>query len=128
MTEQKNYYSILGLDNNATENDIKKAYRKMAAKYHPDKFATKSESEKKEAEEKFKEINEAHSVLSDPEKKRNYDQFGNPNAQFGGFDPFGGMDPFGMGGFGFMGNKQRVDKGEDIQVFKLLRPGRADAF
>lgn len=116
MAEKKNYYSILGLDNNATENDIKKAYRKMAAKYHPDKFATKSESEKKEAEEKFKEINEAHSVLSDPEKKRSYDQFGDPNAEFSGFDPFGGMDPFGMGGFGFMGNKQRVDKGEDIQV------------
>mgnify|MGYP002508590726 CR=1 FL=1 len=57
MAEKKNYYSILGLDNNATENDIKKAYRKMAAKYHPDKFATKSDQEKKDAEEKFKEIN-----------------------------------------------------------------------
>lgn len=121
MAENKNYYSVLGLDKNASDSDIKKAYRKMAAKYHPDKFATKSEQEKKEAEEKFKEINEANSVLSDPDKKRNYDQFGDPNGHSmnGGFDPFSDMDPFGMGGFGF-GNrfkqKQQVDKGENIEV------------
>lgn len=120
MIENKNYYAILGLDKNASEGDIKKAYRKLAAKYHPDKFATKSEQEKKDAEEKFKEINEANSVLSDPEKKRNYDQFGDPNgpSMSGDFDPFSDMDPFGMGGFGF-GNhfrQKQVDKGEDVEV------------
>lgn len=116
MTDNKDYYSILGLKKDASENDIKKAYRKMAAKYHPDKFATKSEQEKKDAEEKFKEINEANSVLSDPEKKRNYDQFGDPNGpSMNGFDPFEGMDPFGMGGFGF-GRQKMVKKGEDLQV------------
>ena len=116
MTDNKDYYSILGLNKNASENDIKKAYRKMAAKYHPDKFATKSEQEKKDAEEKFKEINEANSVLSDPEKKRNYDQFGDPNGpSMNGFDPFEGMDPCGMGGFGF-GRQKMVKKGEDLQV------------
>jgi molecular chaperone DnaJ len=121
MEENKDYYSILGLNKNASDSDIKKAYRKLAAKYHPDKFATKTEEEKKEAEEKFKKINEANAVLSDPEKKKNYDQFGDPNGPTmnGGFDPFSDMDPFGMGGFGF-GNrfrqKPQVDRGEDIQI------------
>lgn len=120
MGENKDYYSILGIERNASESDIKKAYRKMAAKYHPDKFATKSEQEKKDAEDKFKEINEANAVLSDPDKKRNYDQYGDPNGpkMGGGFDPFSDMDPFGMGGFGFRDTfrHQRVDKGEDVEV------------
>lgn len=120
MDKIKNYYSILGLEKNASEDDIKKAYRKLAAKYHPDKFATKSEEEKKNAEEKFKEINEAHSVLSDPEKKRNFDQFGDPNGPtMNGFDPFSNMDPF-MSGFGFGNNfnqqRRQPKKGEDVQV------------
>ena len=69
--EYKDYYKILGVDKNATPKDIKKAYRKLAAKYHPDK--TKSD---KAAEEKFKEVNEANEVLSDPEKREKYDTLG----------------------------------------------------
>lgn len=67
----KDYYKILGLDNKATTDDIKKAYRKLAIKYHPDKNAGN-----KEAEEKFKEINEANEVLSNPEKRKKYDELG----------------------------------------------------
>jgi curved DNA-binding protein len=69
--EYKDYYKILGVDKNATPKDIKKAYRKLAAKYHPDK--TKGD---KTAEEKFKEVNEANEVLSDPEKREKYDTLG----------------------------------------------------
>lgn len=67
----KDYYKILGVDKNATPDAIKKAYRKLAVQYHPDK--TKND---KRAEEKFKEVNEAHDVLSDPEKRKRYDEFG----------------------------------------------------
>ena len=78
----KNPYEVLGIDkNNFDEKELKKNYKKLCIKYHPDKFATKSEEEQKEAEEKFKEVNEAYQVLSDPDKKRQYDQFGDVNAQ-----------------------------------------------
>ncbi|HRE41450.1 MAG TPA: J domain-containing protein [Ignavibacteria bacterium] len=69
--EYKDYYTILGVDKNATQDQIKSAYRKLAMKYHPDK--TKGD---KSAEEKFKEINEANEVISDPEKRKKYDQLG----------------------------------------------------
>lgn len=72
----KDYYSILGVDRNASESDIKKAFRKLAAQYHPDKQTGKPEEEKKAAEDKFKDINEAYQVLSDSEKKSHYDRFG----------------------------------------------------
>jgi curved DNA-binding protein len=68
----KDYYKILGLSNNASQDEIKKAYRKLAMQYHPDRNHGKEEW----ANEKFKEINEAFSVLGDPEKRRQYDQFG----------------------------------------------------
>jgi len=68
--EKKDYYDILGIDHSATKDDIKKAYRKLALKYHPDK------NKEKGAEEKFKEINEAYQVLSDPQKKAEYDKVG----------------------------------------------------
>lgn len=97
----KNYYEILGVDKNADEETIKKAYRKLAMKYHPDRYSTASEAEKKQAEEKFKEINEAHDVLSDPQKRSNYDTYGNPDGpQFGGAGGGGGFGGFGEGGFG----------------------------
>ena len=109
---KRDYYEVLGVDKGASEGDIKKAYRKAAMKYHPDKFANASDAEKKDAEEKFKEINEAYQILSDPQKKQQYDQFGHAafeaGAGFGGggfnangFD-FGDIfgDIFGGGGFG----------------------------
>ena len=72
----KDLYEILGISRTASEDEIKKAFRKLSLKYHPDRQGGKSEKEKKEAEEKFKEISAAYSILSDPQKKQQYDQFG----------------------------------------------------
>ncbi|MCR5538761.1 MAG: DnaJ domain-containing protein, partial [Lachnospiraceae bacterium] len=72
MAEQKrDYYEVLGVEKNATDEDLKKAYRRLAKKYHPD-----TNPGDKEAEEKFKEASEAYGVLSDPDKRKRYDQFG----------------------------------------------------
>ena len=115
----KDYYEILGVDRNATEEDIKKAYRKLAAKWHPDRWVNASEEEKKNAEEKIKEINEANSVLSDPEKRSNYDMFGTGDGNAGGFEGFEGFDPF--DGFNPFGRgRQRVEHGDDIEAFVEL--------
>ena len=67
----RDYYEIMGVDRNATEEEMKRVYRKLARKYHPDLQTAK---DKKEAEEKFKELNEAYEVLRDPEKRKKYDQ------------------------------------------------------
>ena len=129
--EKRDYYEVLGVSKTATEAEIKKAYRKLAMKYHPD-----YNPGDKEAEEKFKEINEAHEVLSDPEKRQRYDQYGfagvDPNygaGQGGGFGGgFGGVDLgdifgdiFGGGFGGFGGGSARSNpnaprKGQDIRV------------
>ncbi|MBR6947767.1 MAG: DnaJ domain-containing protein, partial [Muribaculaceae bacterium] len=69
MAQKRDYYEVLGVDKNATADDLKKAYRKLAIQYHPDKQQGKSDEEKKAAEEKFKEAAEAYNVLSDPEKR-----------------------------------------------------------
>jgi molecular chaperone DnaJ len=116
----KDYYSTLELDRNASDSDIKKAYRKLALKYHPDR-----NPDDKAAEDKFKEINEAYSCLSDPQKKSNYDRFGTAEgagAGFGGFGDFssGFGDIFGdMFGdiFGdFTGrSRTRPTKGQDLR-------------
>ncbi|SEF74459.1 molecular chaperone DnaJ [Caloramator fervidus] len=93
----KDYYAILGVDRNATDEEIKKAFRKLALQYHPDRNPGN-----KEAEEKFKEINEAYQVLSDPQKRAQYDQFGTTDFSGQGFDfsNFGGFGGFeGFGGF-----------------------------
>ncbi len=88
MAGRPDYYKTLGVGKNATDEEIKKAYRKLARQYHPDR-----NPDNKQAEEKFKEISQAHDVLSDPEKRKSYDRGGSPLGGFaGGFDPgsFGG--------------------------------------
>lgn len=98
----KDFYQQLGVSRSASADDIKKAYRKLAMQYHPDKNPGN-----KKAEEKFKEISEAYEVLSDPDKRKNYDQFGAAGVNG---NPFGaGGNPFGGGGFsgGFGGARQR---------------------
>ena len=130
MAEKRDYYEVLGLKKGASDDEIKKAFRKMAMKYHPDKNPGD-----KEAEEKFKEVNEAYSVLSDPDKKSKYDRFGHagvdPNGfgGAGGFGGFGGGGGFGFddifdmfggafGGFGGGGQQRRANsprKGKDLQ-------------
>lgn len=93
----KDYYAALGLEKGASDADIKKAFRKLAIKYHPDK-----NQGNKEAENKFKEINEAYQVLSDPDKKAKYDMYGTVDFDGSGFGSggFGGFDFSDMGGFG----------------------------
>ncbi|MFA6082297.1 MAG: DnaJ domain-containing protein [Patescibacteria group bacterium] len=92
----KNYYEILGVSKSASADEIKRAYRKLAHEHHPDKGGGAA------AEAKFKEINEAYQVLSNPQKRQSYDTFGTADgAQFGGANP-GGFGGFGnMGGFDF---------------------------
>lgn len=129
MAEKRDYYEVLGVDKNASSDDIKKAYRQMAKKYHPD-----LNPGDKDAEAKFKECNEAYEVLSDPDKKARYDRYGHagvdPNygaGQGGGFGGFGDMD-FDLGdifstffGGGFSGsaknsNPNAPKRGSDITV------------
>ena len=94
MADKRDYYEVLGLDKSASEDEIKKSYRKLAKKYHPDMNPGDSEAEKN-----FKEVNEAYDVLSDPDKKAKYDQYGHA-----AFDPAsGGYGGGGFGGFGFDG-------------------------
>ena len=122
--DTKGYYKSLGVNEKATDEEIKKSFKKLSLRYHPDRQVNKSDDEKKNAEEKFKEINEAYQVLSDPEKRQNYDRYGSPDAKegFGGGDPFSGMgDPFDMFGSFFGGGRQRasqppVENGTDITM------------
>ncbi|KPK38370.1 MAG: molecular chaperone DnaJ [Omnitrophica WOR_2 bacterium SM23_29] len=130
MAEKRDYYEILGVDKNASLEDIKRAYRKLALKYHPDR----NPSNKKEAEEKFKEISEAYAVLSDPQKRTQYDQFGHAgiDSRYTYEDIFRGADfssifeDLGIGGsifedifegFGIFGGtrRSRRHRGSDLQ-------------
>ena len=142
MAEKRDYYEVLGIGKNATDAEIKSAYRKLAKKYHPD-----LNPGDKEAEEKFKEVNEANDVLSDPQKRQRYDQFGfagvDPNyaaangggavgfgGGFGGVDLgdifgdiFGGGFGGGFGGFGGGSSTRTANaprKGHDIQASVIL--------
>ena len=136
---KRDYYEVLGVSKNASDDEIKKAYRKLAVKYHPDKNPGD-----KEAEAKFKEINEAHDVLSDKQKRARYDQFGHAGVVgasggggYGGFsgNPFGGFGgqsfnfDFGGGGlddilgslFGFgAAGSRRPRRGADYQTSVTL--------
>ena len=152
MAEKRDYYEVLGVERNADAETIKKAYRKAAIKFHPDKNPGD-----KEAEEKFKEAAEAYDVLSNPDKRARYDQFGHAGMHgaaggaggfgggFGGFsmedifrnfgDIFGGHFGGGFGGFG--GGSRRQDpnapqRGDDLRLdieldFEDLRAGTTAA-
>jgi molecular chaperone DnaJ len=130
MAQKRDYYEVLGVDKNASEDDIKKAYRKIAIKYHPDRNPGN-----KEAEEKFKEAAEAYDVLHDPKKRQQYDQFGfdgpNMGGGFGGFsgggfsmddifsmfgDVFGGRGGFGGFSSGFGGGQRQQYRGSDLRL------------
>lgn len=132
MAQKRDYYEVLGVSKNASEDEIKKAYRKIAIKYHPDR-----NPDNKEAEEKFKEAAEAYDVLHDPQKRQQYDQFGfeglnGMGGGFGGFggggfsmddifsmfgDVFGGHSGFGgFGGFGGGGRGQAQYRGSDLRL------------
>ena len=132
MAEKRDYYEVLGVNKNASDAEIKAAYKKMAIKYHPDRNPGN-----KEAEEKFKEAAEAYDVLRDPEKRQRYDQFGfagmNGQGGFGGGagmsmddifsmfgDIFGGGSFGGFSGFGGFGGGNRggkhVEKGSDLRL------------
>ena len=124
---KRDYYDVLGLDRQADEKEIKKAYRKMAMKYHPDRNQGDPE-----AEERFKEINEAYEILGNSEKRKRYDQFGHAGVGgagqgFGGFSGAGGAgfedifgDIFDMFGGGRTRRKSRPAKGRDIQAEVVL--------
>ena len=106
MSQIKDYYEILGVSKNSSDDELKKAYRNLAREHHPDMV---KDSDKATAEKKFKEINEAYQVLSDPEKKRQYDQFGHDafkqGAGAGGYGGFGGQ----YGGYSYNGTNINID-------------------
>ena len=120
MAEYKDYYEILGVSKDASDEDIKKAYRAKALKYHPDKWVNGTEEEKKEAERKFKEISEANEVLSDPQKRQMYDNGGFEfnSDDFDPFEMFRNMAEGFGGGFSdfFGGGRQRVNRGSNVQA------------
>lgn len=139
MADSKDYYSVLGVSKDATADELKRAYRKLAKQYHPD--AQHTEEDKKNAEAKFKEINEAYSVLSDENKRAQYDRFGSNFEQAGfggsygnyggayGFNGFSGMDidledilgsVFG-GGFSSAKKAQGPSRGADIKTTLSLK-------
>lgn len=135
MANKRDYYEVLGISKDATDQDIKSSFRKLSRKWHPDMQSSKTDAEKKDAEEKFKEIAEAYEVLSDKSKRANYDQFGfegQNNFSSSGMDMhdfmrrhasmFGDMfEDFGMFGFGHSHqhqppNPNQPQDGRNIQI------------
>ena len=117
MAEKRDYYEVLGVNKNATDDELKKAYRKMAKKYHPDA----NPDNKEEAEKKFKEINEAYETLSDKQKRQMYDQFGFNGPQYGGQG--GGYYSYGSGFDGFGGFSDFADFGDLGDIFSSFFGG-----
>lgn len=126
MANKRDYYEVLGVEKTASADEMKKAYRKLAKQYHPDLHPGD-----KEAEEKFKELSEAYEVLSDPQKKANYDQFGHDGPQgfgggAGGFGGFGGFDDIGdifgsfFGGGRSSARRNGPVRGRDIEVVEVI--------
>lgn len=117
MSDKRDYYDVLGVSKGASADEIKKAYRKIAHKHHPDKGGTK------EDEAKFKEANEAYQTLSDDQKRKAYDQFGHASSRMGGggFDPnmYSNMGGFGNGGF----NVNFEDLGGIGDIFEMFTGG-----
>jgi DnaJ-class molecular chaperone len=125
--EYRDYYEILGVPRSASQADIKKAFRKLAREHHPDRNAGD-----KAAEKRFKDLNEANAVLSDPEKRKQYDLLGANWDQFqraggaGGTDPFGPGGPFaGFSGFGGAGTSGAGQTGNIRYEFRTAGPGEA---
>ena len=127
---KRDYYEVLGVAKGATDEEIKKAYRKLAMKFHPDRVSTLPDADKKKAEDNFKELQEAYAVLSDPQKKQMYEQFGHAgvggnSASGGGFDGGSGAgfedifdvfgDIFGGGRRGGGGGRSGAMRGNDLE-------------
>ena len=111
MSSKRDYYEVLGVNKTATDDELKKAYRKLAKKYHPDA----NQDNKKEAEEKFKEVSEAYENLSDPQKRRVYDQFGHDGPQ--GFGGGAGNGYYSYSTSGFDGFSDFGDLGDIFSSF-----------
>src|SRR5690625_1054256 len=121
---KRDYYEVLGVGKDATPEELRKAYRKLARKYHPDV------NKEPDAEEKFKEVKEAYEVLNDQQKRAQYDQFGHSGPQGQGFGGFGGAEDFGgfsdifdmfFGGGGGRRDPNAPRQGNDLQYTKIGR-------
>ena len=119
MAQKRDYYEVLGVGKNATDEELKKAYRKLAKKYHPDA----NPDNKEEAEKKFKEVNEAYEVLSDKQKRQMYDQFGFDGPQNFGGGQGGGYYSYGGGFDGFSGFSDFGDFGDLGDIFSSFFGG-----